>query len=52
MLVLDNLNPIAIRVQNEGDVPHASICKPLLPVDIQRLETCASSVEIIDRNAY
>ncbi len=52
MLVLNNLNPIAIRVQNEGDVLHASICKPLLPVDIQRLETRTRSVQIINRNAY
>lgn len=47
-LVLDNLHPIVIRIQDECHVLHPSIRKALLPVNIQRLEPITGSIEIVD----
>lgn len=41
-LVLNDLNPIIIRVQYEGNIPHAAICKSLFPVNTLVLESLAS----------
>ena len=49
-LVLDHLNPVAIRVQYKCHVPHATISQALLPVDVQALETSAGCVEVINRD--
>lgn len=48
--ILNHLNPIAIRIQNERHVLHATVSQALLPVDIHRLEARARRVEVIDRN--
>lgn len=50
LLVLDNLNPVTIGVQQKGNVLHASVCESLLPADILILKSLASSFEIVDRN--
>jgi hypothetical protein len=49
-LVLDNLNPVTIGVQQKGNVLHAPVCESLLPADILILKSLASSFEIVNRN--
>jgi hypothetical protein len=51
-LVLDNLNPVSVRVQDEGHVLHAAVRQPLLPIDVERLETAAGCLEVVDRDAW
>ena len=50
VLVLNNLNPIAVWVINEGNSPHPTVSQTLLPVNIQGLEAVASRMQIVDRN--
>lgn len=50
-LVLDNLDPITIRVQQESHILHTTVREPLLPIGIERLKSLARSFNIIDRNA-
>jgi hypothetical protein len=50
-LVLDNLNPVSVRVQDEGHVLHAAVRQPLFPIDVERLETAARGIEVVDRDA-
>jgi hypothetical protein len=50
LLVLNNLDPVAIRVQQEGNVLHASVCKSLLPANVHILESLASSFKVIHRD--
>lgn len=52
LLVLNNLDPVAIRVQQEGNVLHASVCKSLLPANVHILESLASSFKVIHRDTY
>lgn len=47
-LILNHLNPIAIRVKHEGHILHTTVGQTLLPVNIQRLEARAGRIEIID----
>lgn len=51
LLVLDDLNPVVVRIENESHVLHSSIGETLLPVDIQRFESLAGGVQIVHRNA-
>jgi hypothetical protein len=50
-VILDNLNPVTIGVQQESDVAHPAIREPLLPIALEVFESLASSVQIIHRNA-
>jgi hypothetical protein len=50
LFVLDNLDPIVVRIKKESDILHAPIGETLLPVDAERLETRASSVEVVYGN--
>jgi hypothetical protein len=52
LLILNNLNPISIRIQDKGDVLHAAIRKSLLPVYLLILKALAGSIKIINRDAY
>lgn len=47
-LILNHLDPIAIRVKHEGHILHTAVGQTLLPVNIQRLEARAGRVEVID----
>jgi hypothetical protein len=49
--VLNDLNPVSIWIQEEGDILHPSIGEALLPADLQRLEASACRIKVIDRNA-
>lgn len=49
-LVLDHLDPIAIRVKNESHILHPPVCQTLLPVHIERLEPITGSIEIVNRD--
>lgn len=49
-LVLDHLNPVAVRIINKGHVPHPAVRQALLPADVQRLKSIASRIEVIDRD--
>lgn len=51
LLVLDNLNPVIVRVKKESDILHAPIGETLLPVDVERLESRASCVQVVYGNA-
>lgn len=48
--VLHHLDPVVVRVEDEGDLLHPAIGKPFLPVDIQRLEAVTSRVEVVNRD--
>lgn len=50
-VVLDNLNPVSIGVQQESNVVHAAICQSLLPVALEILKSLASSIQVIYGNA-
>lgn len=50
-VVLDNLNPVSIGVQQESDVVHAAVRQSLLPVALEILKSLASSVQVIHRDA-
>ena len=52
LLVLDDFNPVAIRVKNEGNVLHATVCQALLPTYSLVVETLARGVKIIYRDTY
>lgn len=49
-LVLDHLNPVVVRVEDKCHVPHATVSKALLPVDIQTLEAVTGGIEVINRD--
>ena len=51
-VILDNLNPVSVGVQQESHVAHPAIREPLLPVALEVLEPLAGSVQVIDRDAY
>lgn len=50
-LVLNNLNPVVVRVKQEGNVLHAPVSESLLPVALQVLKTLARRVKIVNTNA-
>lgn len=50
-LILNNLNPVAIRIQHKRHILHPAIRQPLLPVDLEPLEPGARRIEVIDRDA-
>lgn len=52
LLVLNNLNPIVIRIKHKCYILHASISQTLLPVNTLVLESLACGVEIVNRNTY
>lgn len=52
LVVLHNLNPVTVGVQQECNIAHAAIRQPLLPVALEVLESLASSVQVVNRNAY
>jgi len=47
LLVLDNLNPVAIRVEDESNALHAAVGQPLLPVDTLLFPPLASRINVI-----
>lgn len=51
-LILDQLNPVVIGIKNKRNVLHAAIRQSLLPVDLETLQTLASSLDVINRHAY
>lgn len=50
-LVLDDFNPVSVRVQKERNILHPAVSQPLLPGHIQVLESLTGSLEVIDRDA-
>lgn len=42
-----DLDPVAIRIQDEGDMPHLAIGRLLLEVDPEVLEAFASGLDVI-----
>lgn len=46
--VLNDFNPVVVRVEDEGHVVHATIRQALLPVDLQALKAFARSVQVVD----
>lgn len=50
LLVLDNLNPVTIGVQQKRDVLHPSICQSLLPANLEILEPLAGGIQVINRD--
>lgn len=51
LLVLHDLDPVSIGVQQERDVPHPAVGEPLLPVRAQGLEARARGIEVVDGDA-
>jgi hypothetical protein len=51
-LILDDLNPISIRIKKEGYILHTAVGEPLLPVAAEVLKSLAGSVQVIHSNAY
>lgn len=50
-LVLHELDPVSIRVEDERHILHAAVRQPLLPVDVERLEAGAGGLDVVDRDA-
>lgn len=50
-LVLHDLDPVSVGVQQERDVPHPAVGEPLLPVRAEGLEARARGVEVVDGDA-
>jgi hypothetical protein len=50
LLILDDLDPVIVRVKDKRHILHATICQPLLPVYSQILKTLASSIQIVHRD--
>lgn len=50
LLVLDNLNPVTIGVQQKRDVLHSSICQSLLPANLKILKPLAGGIQVINRD--
>lgn len=46
-LILDNLDPVPVRIQQERNVFHPAVRQPLLPGALQVLESLACRVEVI-----
>ena len=46
--ILDNFNPVAVRIQYEGDILHPPVGQSLLPVDVQALQPLAGRIELVD----
>ena len=49
-LILNNLNPISIRIQQKCHILHPPISKSLLPVNLQIIESLTRSIEIVNAN--
>ncbi len=50
LLVLDNLDPVTIRVEHKGNVVHAAIRKPLLPANIEALHALTCCLNVVHGN--
>jgi hypothetical protein len=48
--VLDNLDPVTIRVQQKSDVLHPSISEPLLESGLLNLKLRARCLEVVHRD--
>lgn len=48
--VLDNLNPIVVRIKQESNVFHSAISEALLPVATKLFEALASRAEFVNSN--
>src|SRR5699024_1198523 len=49
-LVLNDLDPVSIRIQQESHILHPPVGKPLLPAALQVLEALARRVKVIHRD--
>lgn len=47
----DDLHPVAVRVEREGDVPHAAVLKPLLEPVAGVGDALASGLDVVDGDA-
>jgi len=52
LLILNNLNPIVVRIEDKCHVFHATICKPLLPVNTLVIKALACRIKVINGNTY
>ena len=52
IIVLNDLDPIVIRIKNECNGLHATISKPLFPLDVHVIKALAGCIKIINRDAY
>lgn len=50
-LVLHNLDPITIGVEEERNIVHLAVRQPLLPVTLEILESLACRIKVVHRNA-
>lgn len=50
-VVLEDLDPIIVRVVDERNVPHPSLLWSLLELDAEVVEAFARGVEVVDRDA-
>jgi hypothetical protein len=51
-IILNNLDPIVVWVQDERNKLHTAICEPLLPVDLEVLKSLTGSINIIDGDTF
>ena len=50
-IVLHNLDPVVVGVQQERHLLHAAICESLLPIAVQILKPLACGLEVIHRDS-
>lgn len=51
-LVLQNLNPISIRIRDECNVLHLALIQPLLEWHVEAAETLTRRIEVVDSNSW
>jgi hypothetical protein len=51
LLILDNLDPVSIRIQNKSNTLHPSIGQSLLPLDAQSVESLTRGIQVVNRHA-
>lgn len=50
-LILNDLNPVVVWVEDKRDILHSPVREPLLPVHILVLEPLARRIEVVDADA-
>jgi hypothetical protein len=48
VIILNDFDPIIVRIQNESNGFHTTICEPLLPLDVHVIKTLACCIKIIN----
>jgi len=51
-LVLHNLDPVTVRIEQKRNVLHLAVGESLLPATVEFLEPLARRIDVVDRDAW